>query len=84
MWSFWSAQRALGVRVFSEYGAYGLCRSWYSTGITREKLGLTFLGETRDAPSEHIITGDIVLKGLDTEVRCLGSDDRSVSLKLRP
>lgn len=37
-------------------------------GVTRKCLGLTFLGETRNA--EHAVVGDIYLEGLDSDVGC--------------
>ena len=42
------------------------------SGIVRKKLGLTFVGETREA--EVIVTGDIHIAGLDKGVSyCLSA-----------
>ncbi|KII88207.1 hypothetical protein PLICRDRAFT_54053 [Plicaturopsis crispa FD-325 SS-3] len=34
-------------------------------GVARKQLGLAFLGQTRDDPQDHCVTGDIRLTGLD-------------------
>lgn len=39
-----------------------------SPGVTRKALGLTFIGESRE--NMNLVTGDVHVKGISTDVRC--------------